>query len=65
MHVDFLSDAQGGFFLRKKPLSVLLSVYTNSENALGPFSPELGFGTVPEKPLLSELCQEFAWISRQ
>jgi hypothetical protein len=27
---------QGGFFLRKKPLSILLSVYTNPENALAP-----------------------------
>jgi hypothetical protein len=25
---------KGGFFLRKKPLSIVLSVYTNSENAI-------------------------------
>jgi hypothetical protein len=25
---------RGGFFLRKKPLSILLPVYTNSENAI-------------------------------
>jgi hypothetical protein len=30
----FLSGVQGGFFLRKKPLSLLLSVCTHSENAM-------------------------------
>jgi hypothetical protein len=34
MHVDFLSAVKGGFFLRKKPLSILPSVYSNSENAI-------------------------------
>jgi hypothetical protein len=28
-------EMEGGFFLRKKPLSSLAPVYTNSENALG------------------------------
>jgi hypothetical protein len=27
-------EMEGGFFLRKKPLSSMASVYTNSENAL-------------------------------
>ncbi len=35
MHVDFLRAVKGGLFLRKKPLECVLSVYTNSENALG------------------------------
>jgi hypothetical protein len=30
IHVDFLSGVQGGFFLMKKPLSIVLSAYTNS-----------------------------------
>jgi hypothetical protein len=30
-----LSGVQGGFFLRKKPLGILLSLYTNWKNALG------------------------------
>jgi hypothetical protein len=34
MHVDFLSLVKGGFFLVKKPLECLLSVYTNSETAI-------------------------------
>jgi hypothetical protein len=29
-----LSGVQGGFFLRKKPLGILLSLYTNWKNAL-------------------------------
>jgi hypothetical protein len=29
-----LSGVQGGFFLRKKPLDILLSLYTNWKNAL-------------------------------
>jgi hypothetical protein len=33
-----LSGVQGGFFLRKKPLGILLSLYTNWKNALEPFS---------------------------
>jgi hypothetical protein len=33
MHVDFLSSVNGGFFLRKKPLECVLSVYINSEKA--------------------------------
>jgi hypothetical protein len=32
--IDFLRAVKGGFFLRKKPLECVLSVYTNSENAL-------------------------------
>jgi hypothetical protein len=32
-----LSGVQGGFFLRKKPLGILLSLYTNWKNALGCF----------------------------
>jgi hypothetical protein len=41
IHIDFLSGVQGGFFLRKKPLSIVLSVYTHSENAIAvqPFAP--------------------------
>jgi hypothetical protein len=35
IYVDFLCGVQGGFLLSKNPLSILLSVYTNSENALG------------------------------
>jgi hypothetical protein len=31
-----LKGVQGGFFLGKKPLEYVLSVYTNSENAIGP-----------------------------
>jgi hypothetical protein len=34
IHVDFLRAAKGGFFLMKKPLEFLLSVYSNSENAI-------------------------------
>src|ERR1019366_11700 len=34
IHVDFLSAVKGGFFLRKKPLECVLSVFTNSETAL-------------------------------
>jgi hypothetical protein len=29
-----LRAVKGGFFLRKKPLGLVLSVYTNSENAI-------------------------------
>jgi hypothetical protein len=29
-----LSCVQGGFFLRKKPLGILLSLYSNGRNAL-------------------------------
>ena len=32
--VDFLRVAKGGFFLMKKPLERVLSVYTNSETAI-------------------------------
>jgi hypothetical protein len=35
IHADFLRAVKGGFFLRKKPLESVLSVYTNSENAIG------------------------------
>jgi hypothetical protein len=38
IHVDFLSALKGGFFLRKKPLSIVPSVYTNSENAITPLT---------------------------
>jgi hypothetical protein len=31
IHIDFLRAAEGCFFLRKKPLECVLSVYTNSE----------------------------------
>jgi hypothetical protein len=34
IQIDFFSTVKGGFFLRKKPLECVLSVYTNSENAL-------------------------------
>jgi len=34
IHVDFLKAAKGGFFSRKRPLECLLSVYSNSENAI-------------------------------
>jgi hypothetical protein len=34
IHVDFLNAAKGGFFLMKKPLECVLSVYTNSEAAI-------------------------------
>src|ERR1700733_10629465 len=34
IHIDFLSALKGGFFLRKKPLECVLSVYSNSENAI-------------------------------
>jgi len=34
IHADFLRTVEGGFFLRKKPLSLVLSAYTNSENAI-------------------------------
>ena len=34
IHVDFLSVVKGGFFLMKKPLECVLSVYTNSETAI-------------------------------
>jgi len=36
-----LSGVQGGFFLRKKPLGILLSLYTNWKNALVPIGPPL------------------------
>jgi hypothetical protein len=31
---ELLKVLKGGFFLRKKPLEVVLSVYSNSENAI-------------------------------
>jgi hypothetical protein len=34
IYVDFLRAAKGGFFLMKKPLERVLSVYTNSETAI-------------------------------
>jgi hypothetical protein len=34
-----LSCVQGGFFLRKKPLGILLSLYTNWKNALVLLNP--------------------------
>ena len=34
MHVDFLSVLKGGFFLMKKPIKCVPSVYTNSETAI-------------------------------
>jgi hypothetical protein len=34
IHVAFSIASGGGFFLRKKPLSSLASVYANSENAI-------------------------------
>jgi hypothetical protein len=37
IHVDFLRAVKGGFFLMKKPLWLVLSVYSNSENAIGAF----------------------------
>ncbi len=36
IHIDFLRGVQGAFFLRKKALSCVLSVYSNSENAITP-----------------------------
>ncbi|MGB6743129.1 MAG: hypothetical protein WBE38_05670, partial [Terracidiphilus sp.] len=38
IHVDFLRAVKGGFFLMKKPLVCVLSVYTNSENAIARLS---------------------------
>jgi hypothetical protein len=37
------SGLEGGFFLRKKPLSGLPSVYSNSENAITPSQTHQGF----------------------
>jgi hypothetical protein len=34
IHVDFLRAIKGGFFLMKKPLECVHSVYSNSENAI-------------------------------
>jgi hypothetical protein len=34
IHVDFLRLVKGVFFLIKKPLEGMLSVYTNSETAI-------------------------------
>ncbi len=34
IHVDFLKGVRGGSLLIKKPLERVLSVYTNSENAI-------------------------------
>jgi hypothetical protein len=34
IHIDFFSTVKGGFFLRKKPLECVFSVYTNSEKML-------------------------------
>jgi hypothetical protein len=34
IHVDFLRAVKGGFFVRKKPLECVVSVYSNSENAI-------------------------------
>ena len=39
MHVDFLSVVTGGFFLMKKPLECVLSVYSNSETAVAATGP--------------------------
>jgi hypothetical protein len=39
---------EGGFFLRKKPLSSMASVYTNSENAIGPEERYLRLSTIPQ-----------------
>jgi hypothetical protein len=35
IHADFSIALEGGFFLTKKPLSSMASVYTNTENAIG------------------------------
>jgi hypothetical protein len=35
IYVDFLRAVEGGFFLRKKPLEGLPSVYSNSQTAIG------------------------------
>jgi hypothetical protein len=32
--MEFLNALKGGFFLRKKPLECVPSVYSNSENAV-------------------------------
>jgi hypothetical protein len=37
---------RGGFFLRKKPLEYVLSVYTNSENAVEGYPAEMNGGNV-------------------
>jgi hypothetical protein len=34
IHIAFIRSLKGGFFLRKKPLERVLSVYNNSENAI-------------------------------
>ena len=34
IHVDFLRPSKGGYFLRKKGLECVVSVYANSENAI-------------------------------
>ena len=36
IHIDFLRGVQGAFFLRKKALSSVLSVDTNSKTAIAP-----------------------------
>jgi hypothetical protein len=40
-----LSGVQGGFFLRKKPLGILLSLYTNWKNALAALFSRDSLGT--------------------
>jgi hypothetical protein len=34
IYVDFFKGVQGAFFLRKKALGGVLSVYSNSQNAI-------------------------------
>jgi hypothetical protein len=34
IHIDFFRTVKGGFFLRKKPLECVLSVYINSEEVM-------------------------------
>jgi hypothetical protein len=43
-----LSGVQGGFFLRKKPLGILLSLYTNWKNALVVWGYATGCAEVDE-----------------
>jgi hypothetical protein len=58
---------QGGFFLRKKPLSRIKSPYSNSESACATadstrrISPEILFSAAPRLPFSASRLRRF-WI---
>jgi|ERR1017187_113320 hypothetical protein len=55
IHVDFLRALKGDFFLRKKPLSIVPSVYTNSENAISDANPSGVPSILPQFATIADL----------